>query len=74
MVAVACVSVADAGDTLRCEIVKSECVSVSNERETELRTWCDAAPNCVETSRRIFVIREVTAPRTPPPAVGSGKV
>lgn len=77
IVAVVCAVASDAG-VIECDIVKSECFSVPDERETEIRKWCAAAPNCVEISKRIFVIREQARPTpvvpAPPPVRGGGRV
>ena len=72
VVAVACSLVGDAGD-LTCEIVKSECMSVTDERETEMHVACDKAANCVEMTKRIFVIRESVTTVPIPPVRGGGK-
>jgi len=78
IVAVVCAASGDAGADLTCEIVRSECISVSDKRETQMRKWCDAAANCVETTKRIFVVRESSSTTpTPgpivPPAKGGGR-
>ncbi len=41
-----------------CEIGKSECRITDADEEAELRKKCDAAPNCLEMSPRVFVLRE----------------
>jgi len=75
IVAVVCTA---ANDGLTCDIVRSECISVTDERETQMRKWCDAAANCVEPTKRIFVVRETPTTPTPgpiaPPTKGGGRV
>ncbi len=46
-----------------CEVLKSECQSIDEKHETELRVKCDKAPNCIEISPKIFVIRQSTPPK-----------
>jgi len=76
---VAIVCAAAANDGLTCEITKSECMSVTDERETQMRKWCDTAVNCREPTKRIFVVREATPAPAPtpgpivPPAKGGGR-
>jgi len=75
IVAVVCAASGDAGADLTCDIVKSECISVTDERETQMRKWCDAAANCVEPTKRIFVVRETPPSPGPiaPPTKGGGR-
>lgn len=77
IIAVACAASGDAGADLTCEIVRSECVGVTDERETQMRKWCDTSANCVEPTKRIFVVRETPTTPTPgpiaPPAKGGGR-
>ncbi len=52
-----------------CEITRSECQISSEDEEKEMRKKCDAAPNCIEMSPRVFVIREKVEEKTPAPSV-----